>query len=67
MQIRFEFQTKYGVYKDALNLSEDHGLSEEEIEVLKQQRVDRWVYNIEHKPESVLEETVILNDEELAP
>ena len=48
MQIRFEFNTKYGVYKDALNLSDDHIFTEDEILQMQQARVDRWVYNIEN-------------------
>lgn len=48
MQIRFEFNTKYGVYKDALNLPDDHTLTEDEILQMQQARIDRWVYNIEN-------------------
>lgn len=48
MQIRFEFTTKYGTYKDALNLADDHAFTEEELNQMKQLRVDRWVYNIEN-------------------
>ena len=48
MQIRFEFNTKYGIYKDALNLSDDHTFTEDEVLQMQQARVDRWVYNIEN-------------------
>lgn len=43
MIIDFEFQTKYGVFRDALHLSDEHTLSDEEIQTMKQQRVDAWI------------------------
>lgn len=43
MKIDFEFQTNYGRFTDALTLPDDHTLSEAEIELLKQQRVDNWI------------------------
>lgn len=43
MKIDFEFQTEYGVFKDALHLSDDHTLTDQEIESLKQERVDAWI------------------------
>ena len=43
MQIRFEFDTEYGVYKDALNLEDDHAFSEAELADMKQARVDKWI------------------------
>lgn len=60
MQIRFEFNTKYGTYKDALNLPDDHSFTELEIQAMKQERVDNWIYNIENKPDPVPEESAIL-------
>lgn len=50
MQIRFSFNTKYGVYSDALNLADDHSFTEEEISAMKQARLDRWLSNIESPP-----------------
>lgn len=43
MKIDFEANTPHGVYRDALHLSDDHQLSDAEIEQLKQQRVDNWI------------------------
>jgi hypothetical protein len=43
VQIIFEFQTQYGVFRDALYLPEDHGLTGAEIDALKQERVNNWV------------------------
>lgn len=43
MKIDFEFQTPHGLFRDALHLPDDHGFSEAEIELMKQQRVDNWI------------------------
>ena len=43
MKIDFEFQTPHGLFRDALHLADDHGFTEAEIELMKQQRVDNWV------------------------
>lgn len=48
IKIDFEYQTKYGVYKDALHLPDSHGLEQSEIEAIKQQRLDKWLYIIEN-------------------
>ncbi len=50
MQIRFEYQTKYGIFKDALNLPDDHSYTDEELEIMKAARVEKWIYNIENAP-----------------
>ena len=43
MKIDFEFETEYGVFRDALHLPDDHAFSEDEITAMKQQRVDNWI------------------------
>ena len=43
IQIIFERQTQFGVYRDALYLPLDHSYSDEEIEAMKQERVDNWI------------------------
>ena len=50
MKIDFEFTTPYGVFRDALYLDDDHQLSEVEINALKQERLDNWLYAIENPP-----------------
>jgi hypothetical protein len=45
--IVFEFPSTYGTFRDALNLPEDHGLSEEELTVMQQARFDNWIAHIE--------------------
>ena len=43
MKIDFEFETDYGKFRDALHLPDDHGLSDAEIEVMKEERRDNWI------------------------
>jgi len=43
IKIDFSFETQYGTFADALHLPDDHGLSDEQIEAMKQQRFDNWV------------------------
>jgi len=43
MKIDFEFDTKYGVFKDALHFYDDVIPSDAEIEAMKQQRVNDWI------------------------
>ena len=43
VKIDFQFDSPYGVFGDALHLPDDHGLSEEEIQALKQKRLDNWI------------------------
>ena len=43
MQIRFSYETKYGVFSDALNLEDDHGFTDAELEAMKLARRDSWV------------------------
>lgn len=52
IKLDFEFETKYGVYRDALHLEDNHSFTEQEIEVMKQQRLDNWIYGIENPPTS---------------
>jgi hypothetical protein len=47
LQIIFTFQTKYGVFRDALWLPSDHGLTDEEINAMKQQRLENWFAAVE--------------------
>ncbi len=43
VKIDFEFDTPHGVFRDALYLPDDHGLSDEQIEAMKKERVDNWI------------------------
>lgn len=50
MKIDFEFQTDFGVFRDALHLEDDHAFTEAEIEAMKQARVDNWVALVSAPP-----------------
>ena len=43
MKIDFEFQTAYGNFADALHFPDDQVPSAEEIEAMKQKRLDNWL------------------------
>lgn len=43
VSIEFEFDTQYGTFRDALVLPDDHGLSDAELDAMKQQRLDNWI------------------------
>lgn len=49
-KIDFEFDTVYGVFRDALYLPKDHQLSDAEIDAMKQERLDSWISIIENPP-----------------
>jgi hypothetical protein len=50
IKIDFEFQTPYGVFRDALHLPEDHGLAQEQIVAMQQERLDNWLFAVENPP-----------------
>lgn len=50
MKIDFEFQTEYGLFRDALHLPDDHGLTDEQIEAMKQERVSNWIAVVSTPP-----------------
>lgn len=49
-QIIFEFTTQYGVFRDALYLPVDHTFTDEEINEMKQQRLDNWLAIVNPPP-----------------
>ena len=51
IKIDFEFTTKYGVFRDALHLASDHTYTQEQIDLMKQERLDNWLYAVENPPE----------------
>ena len=50
MKIDFCFDTQYGRFCDAIHLPDDHTLTDDEIEAMKQQRLDNWIAVIEAPP-----------------
>jgi len=59
MQIRFSYETKYGTFSDALNLPDDHGYTDTELEAMKEQRRDAWVAYIDSTQVAATTETII--------
>lgn len=56
MKIDFEFPTEYGVFRDALHFPNDQPLpSDDVLELLKQQRLQKWFESINNPPPSVQE------------
>ena len=43
VKIDFSFPSQHGTFSDALHLPDDHGLSDQQIEAMKQARFDNWV------------------------
>lgn len=43
IKIDFEFDTPYGVFRDALHLPADHTFTDAEIQAMKEQRRDNWI------------------------
>ncbi len=52
VQVRFKEETSYGEYNDVLYFtqSEYSTVKQEDIDTLKQKRVDNWIYSKEHPP-----------------
>lgn len=56
MKIDFEFPTEYGVFRDALHFPDDQPLPGDDVlELLKQQRLQKWLESINNPPPSVQE------------
>jgi hypothetical protein len=52
MKIDFEFNTPHGLFRDALHLPDDHAFSDDEIQLMKEERVDNWVAVVTAPPEA---------------
>lgn len=50
VKIDFEFDSPYGVFRDALHLPDDHGMTDDQIQAMKQQRFDNWLAIINSPP-----------------
>ena len=50
IKIDFSFPSQYGTFADALVLDDDHGLTQDEINAMQQQRFDNWVAVITAPP-----------------
>lgn len=59
MKIDFEFTTPHGLFRDALHLADDHTFTDDEIQAMKQQRVDNWIAVVTAPPvEEVTEDYI---------
>lgn len=60
IKIDFEFQTEHGLFRDALHLPDNHGLTDVQIETIKEQRRDNWITVVTAPPagEEVMQEQV---------
>jgi hypothetical protein len=45
-QIIFEYNTQYGTFRDAIYLPDDHTLTDQEIDAMKQERLNNWLNQI---------------------
>lgn len=43
IKVDVEFDTPYGVFRDALHLPVDHTFTDAEIQAMKEQRRDNWL------------------------
>jgi hypothetical protein len=50
VKIDFSYQSQYGTFADALHLPDDHGLTQDEINAMQQQRFDNWIAIITAPP-----------------
>jgi hypothetical protein len=46
-RIIFEFATPYGVFRDALYLPADHGLTADQIAEMQRERLNNWLAIVE--------------------
>jgi hypothetical protein len=53
IKIDFEFDSQFGVFRDALHLPEDHGLTDAEIDTMRQQRFDNWLASVSLTPDDI--------------
>lgn len=58
VSIEFEFETQYGLFRDALVLPDDHGLSDAELDAMKQQRLDNWIAAVTYVDPTLSPDTV---------
>lgn len=64
LKIDFEFTTPHGVYRDALHLPDDHTFTDEELQAMKQERLDNWLAIVTAPPNEEVVEEVTPTEEE---
>lgn len=48
IKLDFQFETIYGKFADALYLPDDHTFTDAELEAMKEQRRDAWIWVVEN-------------------
>jgi hypothetical protein len=64
VKIEFKFDSEFGVFRDAIVLPDNHGMSDAQIDSMKQQRFDAWLETVRLSDEEISEE--IGEDQEVA-
>lgn len=59
MIIEFEMRSEHGIFRDAIVLPDDHGMTDAEIDAMKQARFDAWLAVVT----AVVDEPVEGNDD----
>ena len=54
INIDFEKSEGNNIFKDALELEDDHSFTDDEIEAMKQARFDAWLEVIKTPPEDII-------------
>lgn len=57
MKIDFEYETQYGIFKDSLYFADGVIPAEEQLNLLKQERLNRWIQLVSYKPAFQLDES----------
>ena len=57
MKIDFQFNTKHGLFSDAITLPDDHTYTDAEIDAMKQERLANWITILE-TPSTPTEEVI---------
>lgn len=51
VKIEFEFDSEYGIYRDAIVLPDNHNLTDGDIEAMKLQRFNGWLEAVKPQDE----------------
>ena len=62
MKIDFEVEKDGLVFRDAIVLPDDHGMTDQEIEAMKQSRFDAWYEIVTNPPEEPPQEEQVVQE-----
>lgn len=63
MKIDFEIEKDGMVFRDAIVLPDDHTMTDEQIESMKQSRFDAWYEVVTNPPEEVIQEEQVVQEQ----